>query len=70
MSSCPRVLGLVEQDLKQNKASTIAVVSNFLVDASPTADYRKVTELYLILLGVEPPRGVHWAKPCAIHQAR
>jgi hypothetical protein len=41
---CPRVLGLVEQDLKQKKACTIAVVnvSNFLVEASPRTDYREV----------------------------
>jgi hypothetical protein len=67
---CPRVLGLVEQDLKQKKSRTIAVVSNFLVEASPRADYREVAELCLILLGEEPPRGIHWAKPGAIHQAR
>ena len=67
---CPRVLGLVEQDLKQKKTSTIAVVSNFLEEASPRANYREVAELCLILLGEEPPRGIHWAKPGAIHQAR
>ena len=67
---CPRVLGLVEQDLKQKKTSTIAVVSNLLEEASPRADYREVAELCLILLGEEPPRDIHWAKPGAIHQAR
>ncbi|XP_045115079.1 uncharacterized protein LOC123506798 [Portunus trituberculatus] len=67
---CPRVLGLVEQDLKQKKTNTIAVVSNFLEKASPRADYREVAELCLILLGEEPPQGIHWAKPGAIHQAR
>lgn len=67
---CPRVLGMVEQDLKQKKTSTIAVLSNFLEKASPRADFREVAELCLILLGQEPPRGIHWAKPGAIHQAR
>ena len=70
VKDCPRVLGLVEQDLKQKKTSTIAVLSNFLEEASPRADYREVAELCLILLGEEPPRGIHWAKPGAIHQAR
>ena len=42
--NCPRVLNLVEQDLKQKKKRTIAVVSNFLEDASD----REVAELYLI----------------------
>ena len=65
---CPRVLGLVEQDLKE-KTGTIAVVSNFLDEASPRSDYREVAELCLILLGEEPPQGIHWAKPGAIHQA-
>ena len=65
---CPRVLGLVEQDLKL-KTSTISVLSNFLEEASPRADYREVAELCLILLGEEPPRGIHWTKPGAIHQA-
>ena len=51
----PRVLGLVEQDLKQKKTSTIAVVSNFLVEASKKTDYREVADLCLILLGGEPP---------------
>ena len=67
---CPKVLALVEQDLKEKKTSTIAVVRNFLEEASLRADYREVAELCLILLGEESPQGIHWAKLGAIHQAR
>ena len=61
---CPRVLDLVEQNLKQKKTRTIAVVSNFLKEASPREDYRKVAELCPILLKVfTGPSQVTFIKP-------
>ena len=36
----------------------------------PRADYREVAELTIIALGDIPPRGIHWSRPGAIHQAR
>ncbi|KAG0717582.1 hypothetical protein GWK47_054119 [Chionoecetes opilio] len=36
----------------------------------PRADYREMAELTLIVLGDTPPRGIHWSRPGAIHQAR
>ena len=64
---CPRVLDPVEQDLEQKKATTVEIVNSFLEEASPRADYREVAEICLILLGEKPARGIHWAKPGAIH---
>ena len=40
------------------------------VDAMPRDDYRESAELMLILLGEDPPRGVHWLQPGAFHHAR
>jgi hypothetical protein len=39
-------------------------------DAMPRDDYRESAELMLILLGEEPPRGVHWLQPGTFHHAR
>lgn len=39
-------------------------------DAMPRDDYRESAELMLILLGEEPPRGVHWLQPGAFSHAR
>lgn len=66
----PKVLKPMEGKLKEKKMEAIAVLKNFLQEASPRADYREVAELCLILLGEVPPRGIHWARPGAIHQAR
>ena len=34
------------------------------------ADYGEVAEITMSLLGEDPPRGAHWKRPGAIHQAR
>lgn len=39
-------------------------------DTMPRDDYRESAELMLILLGEEPPRGVHWLQPGAFSHAR
>ncbi|KAG0719853.1 hypothetical protein GWK47_049629 [Chionoecetes opilio] len=39
------------------------------VGEAPRADYREMAELTLIVLGDTPPRGIHWSRPGAIHQA-
>ncbi|KAK8396598.1 hypothetical protein O3P69_004938 [Scylla paramamosain] len=36
----------------------------------PRADYKEMAELTVIVLGRTPPRGIHWSRPGAIHQAR
>lgn len=36
----------------------------------PRADYREIAELTVIVVGGVPPRGIHWSRPGAIHQAR
>jgi hypothetical protein len=36
----------------------------------PRDDYRECAENTLIILGETPPRGIHFLKPGAIHQAR
>lgn len=57
--------------LRNKKKKALSALNEILESsASPRADYREVAELCIILLGKEPPRGIHWAKPGAIHQAR
>lgn len=54
----PKVLKVVESNLKQKKMQAIAVLKSFLQKTSPRADYREVAKLCLILFGEVPPRGI------------
>jgi hypothetical protein len=49
-------------------------LGSFLISALsgnlPRDDYRELLEITLIFLGIAPPRGIHFAQPGAMHQAR
>ena len=73
-------------DIDKEKYKTISTTNEWLIelekqseeilekvlssDNIPRADYREVAELAIIVLGKTPPRGIHWSRPGAIHQAR
>lgn len=60
--------------LSDTKMHVVQELTNILTDVNsktlPRDDYRECAENTLIILGETPPRGVHFMKPGAIHQAR
>lgn len=52
-------------ELRDRAVREIGAVSTFLRD-----DYRELTELTLLILGVQPQRGTHFLPPGAYHHAR
>ena len=56
------------QTMKENSKQMLQKILKS--EKTPREDYRELAELTLILLGETPPRGIHWRRPGAIHQAR
>jgi hypothetical protein len=56
------------KELKKNTEETLVQI--LASQNTPRADYREIAELTVIVLGGIPPRGIHWSRPGAIHQAR
>ena len=66
----PNILKVKQSWLKGKRQNSLNVLSELLESSFLRADYREVAELAVIVLGEEPPRGIHWSRPGAIHQAR
>ena len=56
------------QTMKENSKQMLQKILKS--EKIPREDYRELAELTLIILGETPPRGIHWRRPGAIHQAR
>src|SRR6218665_1861836 len=72
-----KILNIAPRQLKQQKnivvqflREKLSTQSETATDCLPRDDYRECAELMLILLGEEPPRGIHWLRPGAYHHAR
>lgn len=57
-------------DIADIKEETVSFLSEALIEVQPRDDYRELIELALIFLGTPPSRGIHFAAPGAMHQAR
>lgn len=67
----PRTLKIEISWLQELKKNAQVILQGYLnSEKPPRADYREMAELSLIILGKVPPRGIHWSRPGAIHQAR
>jgi len=60
----------VARDLVNMTSNIIEFCSQQLEEVQPREDYRELLELAIIFLGGIPARGVHFAKPGAMHRAR
>lgn len=54
----------------EQKKAAVESLRHVLTQSLPRDDYRESAELALLLLGQQPPRGVHWLRPGAVHNAR
>ncbi|KAG0726856.1 hypothetical protein GWK47_035767 [Chionoecetes opilio] len=63
----PTTLSIRQKWLNKKKKECKEILRS---EKPPRADYREMAELTLIVLGDTPPRGIHWSRPGAIHQAR
>ncbi|KAG0706298.1 hypothetical protein GWK47_024335 [Chionoecetes opilio] len=67
----PTTLSIRQKWLNKKKKECKEILQEILrSEKPPRADYREMAELTLIVLGDTPPRGIHWSRPGAIHQAR
>ncbi|KAG0722597.1 hypothetical protein GWK47_044193 [Chionoecetes opilio] len=65
----PTTLSIRQKWLNKKKKECKKILQEILrSEKPPRADYREMAELTLIVLGVKPPRGIHWSRPGAIHQ--
>jgi hypothetical protein len=66
--------GIQDADVASALHDVTGNVSQFCIQqlevTQPRDDYRELLELTIIFLGGIPPRGVHFAKPGAMHRAR
>ena len=61
---------IASNDIADIKEETVNFLNEALIDVQPPDDYRELIELALIFLGTRPSRGIHFAAPGAMHQAR
>lgn len=67
-------LTINDPHLSEVKMRVVQELTNILTHSDsrtlPRDDYRECAENTLVILGETPPRGVHFMKPGAVHQAR
>jgi hypothetical protein len=65
-----KILQIKDRSLQLRRDTVIKSLKTILVNKLPRDDYRECAELMLLLLGEKPPRGIHWLRPGACHNAR
>ena len=60
----------MSQHLSDKRETLLLELQSLLDGLHPRKDYREIIELSIVVLGGEPRRGIHIARPGAIHRAR